>query len=149
MPAPLAPVRGVTQREDENPMDGQAKYGRAERGNRPPSGRQGGARGEHRSAPSQRYSPSPTRDMQKDTSARSHKAVYTVVEGKDDKSFWRQVGVAFLNRDGSINILLDALPVNGKLQIRDAETAGHAGEAGGEGTDRPEGNGPDYPDADR
>ena len=56
------------------------------------------------------------------------KFVYTVVEregaqgGKDEKkSFWIRIGVAFVNRDGSMNVKLDALPVNGTLQIRDRE----------------------------
>jgi len=29
------------------------------------------------------------------------------------------VGAAFVNRDGSLSVRLDAMPVNGKLQIRD------------------------------
>jgi hypothetical protein len=32
-----------------------------------------------------------------------------------------RVGVAFPNRDGSLNVLLDALPLSGRLQIRDRE----------------------------
>ncbi len=53
--------------------------------------------------------------------------VYTIIEGKPDQkgeknSFWHKVGIAFdPNRDGSINIKLFALPVNGKLQIRDQQ----------------------------
>jgi hypothetical protein len=30
-----------------------------------------------------------------------------------------RVGAAFVNRDGSLNVRLDAMPVNGELQIRD------------------------------
>jgi hypothetical protein len=30
-----------------------------------------------------------------------------------------RVGVAFENKDGSLNVLLDALPLTGRLQIRD------------------------------
>ena len=48
------------------------------------------------------------------------KAVYTIIEAENlDKAIWRRVGSAFTNRDGSINVLLDALPTNGKLQIRE------------------------------
>ena len=50
------------------------------------------------------------------------KDVYTVQEGKGkekDKSIWTKVGSAFDNKDGSVNVYLDALPVNGKLQIRE------------------------------
>ena len=49
------------------------------------------------------------------------KLVYTVVEGRDGKSFWTRVGVAFVNRDGSWNLKLDAIPTNGTLQVRDRE----------------------------
>lgn len=49
------------------------------------------------------------------------KIVYTVVERGEGRTFWVRIGVAFTNRDGSINIRLDAVPVNGTMQIRDAE----------------------------
>jgi len=49
------------------------------------------------------------------------KQVYVVQEEKEGKSRWTSIGVAFVNRDGSLNILLDALPVNGKLHVRDAK----------------------------
>lgn len=32
---------------------------------------------------------------------------------------WVKVGIAFLNRDASINVVLDALPINGRLQLRE------------------------------
>jgi len=46
--------------------------------------------------------------------------VWSVRDGTADgkKAFWKHVGRAFWNRDGSINVLLDALPLSGKLQIR-------------------------------
>ncbi len=45
--------------------------------------------------------------------------VFTIVEKEGvEKSFWIKVGACFLNRDGSFNVYLDALPINGKLQIR-------------------------------
>ena len=48
------------------------------------------------------------------------KAVYTIQDNDDnDKSRWIRLGIAFLNRDGSYNVFLDAIPVNGKLHIRD------------------------------
>ncbi|MCC7539358.1 MAG: hypothetical protein IT379_24250 [Deltaproteobacteria bacterium] len=49
------------------------------------------------------------------------KAVYTVVERAQGKSFWVRIGAAFVNRDGSFTVKLDALPVNGMLQIRDPQ----------------------------
>ena len=48
------------------------------------------------------------------------KDVFTMVEKEElDRAIWRKIGTAFENRDGSLNIFLDALPVNGKLQVRD------------------------------
>jgi hypothetical protein len=50
------------------------------------------------------------------------KAVYTVIDRIDaegKRSFWVRIGAAFVNRDGSFTVKLDALPVNGSLQIRD------------------------------
>ena len=48
------------------------------------------------------------------------KIAYTVVErNKDGRKFLVRVGAAFVNRDGSLNVRLDAMPVNGELQIRD------------------------------
>lgn len=48
--------------------------------------------------------------------------VFTVVkraqQSGEDKSWWVRVGAAFTNKDGSINVRLDALPVNGELQLR-------------------------------
>ena len=46
--------------------------------------------------------------------------VYTIIEKPgSDKSFWAKIGSAWINRDQSINIQLDALPVNGKLHVRE------------------------------
>jgi hypothetical protein len=50
------------------------------------------------------------------------KDVYAIYEPKNDgrdRARWVRVGVAFANRDGSLNVLLDALPLSGRLQIRD------------------------------
>jgi hypothetical protein len=58
-------------------------------------------------------------------------AVYTVVEKPgSDRSYWTRVGAAWINRDQSINVTLDALPVNGKLQIREAVERTKEGVAG-------------------
>jgi len=48
------------------------------------------------------------------------KSVYTVVD-RGGKSFWVRIGVGFTNRDGSLNLRLDAIPVNGTLQVREWE----------------------------
>jgi hypothetical protein len=52
---------------------------------------------------------------------RDMKAVYTVVDRGQGRSFWIRVGVGFTNRDGSLNLRLDAIPVNGTLQVREWE----------------------------
>lgn len=47
-------------------------------------------------------------------------AVYTIRERQGlEKPFWMRVGVAFLNRDGSFNLHLDATPLDGKLHMRE------------------------------
>jgi hypothetical protein len=66
------------------------------------------------------------------------KTVFTVVERSPGKSFWTRVGVGFVNQDGSINLRLDAIPVNGTLQVREWEPSERRGGdatngAGGEG----------------
>lgn len=56
---------------------------------------------------------------------RTMKAVFTVVErGTSNgmtKSYWTRVGIGFVNKDGSINLKLDCLPINGTLQVREWE----------------------------
>lgn len=50
------------------------------------------------------------------------KEVFSLTEYQKDgqkKTRWTKVGVGFENKDGSLSIMLDALPVNGRLQVRD------------------------------
>jgi len=56
-----------------------------------------------------------------DDQTKSMKTVYTVIEKGPGKSFWVRIGAGFTNRDGSMNLHLDALPINGKLQVREWE----------------------------
>jgi hypothetical protein len=46
--------------------------------------------------------------------------VWSIRDGneKNPRSYWKHAGRAFVNSDGSINVLLDVLPIDGKLQIR-------------------------------
>lgn len=57
-----------------------------------------------------------------DESGKQRFEVHTIVkrdgQNGEVKSFWVRVGSAFTNKDGSINVFLDALPVNGQLQLR-------------------------------
>ncbi len=48
-------------------------------------------------------------------------AVFAIPESKDgEKTFWTKIGAAFTNRDGSITLLLDALPLGtNRLQVRE------------------------------
>lgn len=57
-------------------------------------------------------------------------AVFAVPPPADDgeRRFWPRIGVAFTNRDGSINLILDALPLGtNKLQIREEKPAAERG----------------------
>jgi hypothetical protein len=40
---------------------------------------------------------------------------------RNGKTYWLRIGTAFINKDGSTNVLLDAYPSNQKLQIRDLD----------------------------
>ncbi len=46
-------------------------------------------------------------------------AVFSIREGKGGR-VWVRAGSAFVNRDGSLNVLLDVLPLDGKLHVREA-----------------------------
>lgn len=46
------------------------------------------------------------------------KPVYVITE-RAGKTFWTRIGIAYVNRDGSLNIRLDAIPVDGALHVRD------------------------------
>lgn len=46
------------------------------------------------------------------------KTVYNVVE-KDGQTTWTPIGVAWVNRDMSLTVVLDVMPREGKLHIRD------------------------------
>ena len=58
----------------------------------------------------------------------SWKSVYAVIE-RGPKKHWLRVGMAFVNRDGSLNVRLDAMPLSGQLQIRDPPRGSEGGEA--------------------
>ena len=47
--------------------------------------------------------------------------VFTVTDRANDRSIWTRIGAGWINRDGSLTLRLDALPVNGVLQVRDAD----------------------------
>jgi hypothetical protein len=41
--------------------------------------------------------------------------------GEDRKAVWTELGIGFENKDGSINLMLNAVPLTGKLQVRTYE----------------------------
>lgn len=82
-----------------------------------------------------------------DTNAKQMKVVWMIVE-RGDKSFWSRIGVGFVNRDGSVNLQLDAVPAvpGAKIQIRDytprdADDGEAPGGQEGQGADRSRGFG--------
>ena len=52
------------------------------------------------------------------------KAVYCVAERGKGRRLWLRIGTAFPNRDGSLTIRLDALPLSGQLQVREPFATG-------------------------
>jgi hypothetical protein len=55
------------------------------------------------------------------------KDVYAIKErestGGEAKDHWTRIGIGFVNRDNSINVVLDAIPLNGRFHIRDRQTS--------------------------
>jgi hypothetical protein len=59
-----------------------------------------------------------------DEQPKNMKIVWTITERTTNgatKSFWTRVGVGFVNRDGSISLRLDCIPISGTLQVREWE----------------------------
>ena len=50
---------------------------------------------------------------------------------KEGDGFWHEVGAAFINADQSINVYLDAVPVTGRLNIRERKERSEATTAAG------------------
>lgn len=47
------------------------------------------------------------------------KVVYTIIKREGKENYWLRIGVAFVNKDGSYTVKLNAFPVNAELHIRD------------------------------
>ena len=48
--------------------------------------------------------------------------VYSIketVEKDEKRTLWVKAGTAWVNRDGSLNVYLDVLPLDGKLHVRE------------------------------
>jgi hypothetical protein len=55
--------------------------------------------------------------------SRTARQVFAIAQ-RNGKSYWIRIGAAFTNQDGSETVLLDALPVTGRMQIRAATENG-------------------------
>ncbi|UOF82100.1 hypothetical protein [Caudoviricetes sp.] len=44
----------------------------------------------------------------------------------DEKVEWLKIGVAFTNKDGSLNVVMDNIPLSGKIHIRPRQKKGEA-----------------------
>ncbi len=47
-------------------------------------------------------------------------SIKEILEQNEKKSVWVKAGSAWVNRDGSMNVYLDVLPLDGKLHVREA-----------------------------
>lgn len=45
--------------------------------------------------------------------------VFAIRTNKQGETIWTRAGVAFVNRDDSMNLYLDVLPMEGKLHVRE------------------------------
>ena len=52
--------------------------------------------------------------------SKNRKDVYTI-KSREDKNYWIKIGSAFVNKDGSLQVYLDAMPLSGELNIREAK----------------------------
>jgi hypothetical protein len=59
------------------------------------------------------------------------KTVYTILDRASGKPYWMRVGSAYENKDGSINVRLDAMPSTFSFQIRDFQPGREEGATNG------------------
>lgn len=64
-----------------------------------------------------------TEVKQKPPTTKTARQVFAIAQ-RNGKSYWIRIGAAFTNQDGSETVLLDALPVTGRMQIRAATENG-------------------------
>ncbi len=51
---------------------------------------------------------------------RKKKAVYSIIDKNGTgRGYWVRLGTAYVNRDQSLSVYLNALPINARLHIRD------------------------------
>ena len=60
--------------------------------------------------------------MDEKSNGKKQRVVYQIIEKPGrEKAVWMRLGVAYVNHDQSINIYLDAIPYERKLQIREED----------------------------
>ena len=47
------------------------------------------------------------------------KAAYSIIERAGKEAYWHLIGTAFVNKDSSLSLVLNSLPLDGKVHIRD------------------------------
>ena len=57
----------------------------------------------------------------KDVFAISERPLSSASSSQGAKERWTKIGIGFVNKDNSINVVLDAMPLNGRFQIRDRQ----------------------------
>jgi hypothetical protein len=65
------------------------------------------------------------------------KQIFLIVQANGDKNYWKNVGVAFENKDGSLSLKIDFLP-NLNLQVRDRDEHERDGDVQEPKTDKPQ-----------
>ena len=69
-------------------------------------------------------------------------AVFTIRERAGlEKPIWLRIGIAFMNRDGSFSLYLDAQPLEGKLHMREWREEASPGATNGAATNGASTNG--------
>ena len=60
----------------------------------------------------------------------SHKVYWIRDRGEGRKASWTEIGVGFVNRDGSVNLALNLVPLDGRVQLRKIEERREKGTKG-------------------
>jgi hypothetical protein len=73
----------------------------------------------NQSTPNKPVTSAPSTPATETSVKRPRKEVFSVVVDDKNEERWHKLGVAFVNKDDSLTILLDAYPLDRKLIIRD------------------------------
>jgi hypothetical protein len=59
--------------------------------------------------------------MENKSNTPTHKIFSIRNRGEGKKASWTEIGIGFTNKDGSLNLTFNCIPVDGKCQIRKVE----------------------------